>query len=161
MNGMRGSLVAMTPKRWQFRKDPEQMGTFQQWYAPEAKGKWEELDTTMYWEAQGLQDSRGNGYAGQAWYRAAVAVPPEAIGKPLRLAVGGLYGNELWTWINGRLANHRARLNARNAFDIDVSDYIRPGQTNHIALLVETLPADRNARGGLHRRVFLWSPKSE
>ena len=113
----------------------------------------------MYWEAQGLQDGHGYGYAGQAWYRAAVAVPAEAAGKPLRLAIGGLYGNELWTWVNGRLANHRTRLNARNPLDIDVSDYIRAGQTNHIALLVETLPADRNARGGLYRRVFLWSPR--
>ena len=161
MNGTRGSLLAMTPRRWQFREDPEQMGTFQQWYAPEAKGRWDVLDTTMYWEAQGRQDSRGYGYAGQAWYREAVAVPAEAAGKPVRLAIGGLYGNELWTWVNGRLANHRTRLNARNPFDIDVSDYIRPGQTNQVALLIETLPADRNARGGLYRRVFLWSPKSE
>ena len=158
MNGTRGDLVAMTPRHWQFRKDPEQIGTFEQWYAPEAKGKWSDLDTTMYWEAQGLQDSHGYGYAGQAWYRAAVEVPAQTAGKSVRLAVGGLYGNELWTWVNGRLVNHRSRLNARNPFDIDVSDYIRAGQTNQIALLVETLPADRNARGGLHRRVFLWSP---
>jgi hypothetical protein len=161
MNGTRGSLVAMTPRRWQFRKDPEQIGTFEQWYAPEAKGKWDDLDTTMYWEAQGLQDSRGHEYAGHAWYREALVVPAEAAGKPLRLSISELYGNELWTWINGRLADHRSRLNARNAFDIDVSDYVRPGQTNQIALLIDTLPADRNARGGLHRRVFLWSPKTD
>jgi hypothetical protein len=158
MNGTRGSLVAMTPRQWQFRKDPGQMGTFQQCYAPQAKGQWDNLDTTMYWEAQGLQDSQGYGYAGQAWYRTAVVVPAEAAGKPLRLAVAGLYGSELWTWVNGRLADHRARLNARNPFDINVSSYIRPGQTNQIAMLIEPLPADRNARGGLHRRVFLWSP---
>jgi hypothetical protein len=159
MNGDRGSLVAMTPRRWQFRKDPEQIGTFQQWYAPEAKGKWDTLDTAMYWEAQGLQDARGYGYAGQAWYRTTVEVPATATGKPLRLAVGGLYGNEEWTWINGRLVDHRTRLNTRIPFDIDVTSYIRPGQTNVIAVLVDTLPPDRNARGGLHRRVFLWSPK--
>jgi hypothetical protein len=159
MNGARGNLVAMTPRYWQFRKDPEQIGTFQQWYAPEAKGKWDNLDTTIYWEAQGLQDSRGYGYAGHAWYRTAVAVPAEAAERPLRLAVAGLYGSEVWTWINGRLADHRARLNARNPFDIDVSSHVIPGQTNHIALLIEPLPADRNARGGLHRRVFLWRPK--
>jgi hypothetical protein len=159
MNGARGSVVAMTPRRWQFRKDPEQIGTFQQWYAPEAKGRWDNLDTTIYWEAQGLQDSRGYGYAGHAWYRTAVAVPAEAAGRPLRLAIGGLYGSELWTWMNGQLVDHRTRLNARNPFDIDVSSYIRPGQTNHIALLIEPLPADRNARGGLHRRVFLWNHK--
>jgi hypothetical protein len=158
MNDERGRLVAMTPRRWQFRKDPEQFGTFQEWYAPAAKGRWDELDSTLYWEAQGLQDSQGHGYAGQAWYRTSVSVPATAAGKPLRLAFGGVYANELWTWINGGLVNHRARLNSRGSFDIDVTSYIRPGETNHIALLVETLPWDSNARGGLHRRVFLWSP---
>lgn len=113
----------------------------------------------MYWEAQGLQDSRGYGYAGQAWYRSTVSVPADAAGKPLRLAIGGLYGNELWTWINGRLVDHRARLNTRSALDIDVSSHIRPSQTNQIALLIESQRADQNARGGLYRRVFLLSPK--
>jgi Glycosyl hydrolases family 2, sugar binding domain len=158
MNGVRGSLVAMTPRRWQFRKDPDQIGTFDQWYLPEAKGGWAELDTTMYWEAQGLQDRRGYGYAGQAWYRTVVSVPAGAKGKSLRLAIGGLYGTEMWLWVNGLLAGHRAHVNARDPFDIDVTTWVHPGEANHIALLVETLPADRNARGGLHRRVFLWSP---
>jgi hypothetical protein len=158
INGERGRLIAMTPRRWQFRKDPEQLGTFQEWYSPETKGRWDELDSTMFWEAQGLQDSRGHGYAGQAWYRTSINVPTDATRKELRLCLAGIYGNELWAWINGRLVNHRTRFNSRNPFDIDVSSYIHPGETNQIALLIQTLPWDRNARGGLHRRVFLWSP---
>jgi hypothetical protein len=160
MNGQRGSLVAMTPRRWEFRKDPDQMGTFQQWYLPEAKGRWDNLDTALYWEAQGLQDNRGCGYDGQAWYRTALAVPADAPAQPLRLAIGGLYADEMWTWINGRLVDHRAHVNTRNPFDIDVSGHLLPGRTNQIALLLAPAPADRNARGGLHRRVFLWSPNS-
>jgi predicted amidohydrolase len=158
INGTRGRLVAMTSRRWQFQKDQSRMGTYQEWYTPNAKGKWQDLDTTMFWEAQGLQDSHGFGYDGHAWYRTSVAVPAEAAGKPLRLAIGGLYGSALWTWVNGRLLDHRERLNARNPFDIDLSGLVNPGQTNQIALLVEPLPSDRNARGGLHRRVFLWQP---
>ena len=115
----------------------------------------------MYWEAQGLQDSRGHGYAGRAGYRTAVNVPADAAGKSLRLCIGGIYGNELWTWINGRLADHRTRFNSRNPFDIDVSSYINPGATNQLALLLETLRSDLNARGGLHRRVFVWSPNDK
>lgn len=160
MNGTRGALVAMTPRRWDFRQDPDRIGTFEQWYAPDAKGKWSDLDSTMYWEAQRLQDQRGYGYAGHAWYRTAVFVPAGVANKPLRLAIGGLYGSELWLWVNGRLVEHRARLNARNPFDMDVTAHVRAGETNHLALLVEPLPTDRNARGGLHRRVFLWQPKS-
>jgi len=158
VKGRSGSLVAMTPRHWQFRTDPDKIGAFEQWYLPEAKGKWRDLDTTMYWEAQGLQDHRGYGFAGQAWYRTTVHVPTSAAGKPLRLTIGGLYGSEAWVWINGRLTDHRAKLNARNPFSVKVTEHIRAGETNHIALLVETLPADRNARGGLHRRVFLWTP---
>ncbi len=170
MNGERGNLVAMTPRRWEFRKDPDQMGTFEQWYLPDAgrdgalrrpHPRWENLDTALYWEAQGLQDRRGYGYAGQAWYRTAVTVPTDAAAKPLRLAVGGLYADEMWLWINGLLVDHRAHINSRNPFDIDVSGHVLPGQTNHVALLLQTQPADRNARGGLHRRVFLWSPKAD
>ena len=47
INGVRGSLVALTPRRWQFREDPEKIGEFQRWYAPDAKGRWEDLDTTV------------------------------------------------------------------------------------------------------------------
>lgn len=159
MNGPRGELVALTPRHWEFRKDPDRMGTFEQWYVPEAKGAWDKLDTTMYWEAQGLQDRRGYGYAGHAWYRTAVAVPAGATADSLRLALGGIYGSEFWLWMNGRLVEHRARFSARNPLDVDVSAHVRPGATNHLALLIEPLPADRNARGGLHRRVFLWSSR--
>ena len=158
MNGPRGNLIAMTPRRWQFREDPERIGVFQSWYAPGAKGRWENLDTTMYWEAQGRQDKRGYGYAGHAWYRTTFDVPAAASGRPLRLAIGGIYSVELWTWVNGRLVDHRIRQNTKNPFDLDVTPHIRPGQTNDVAVLIGTLPPDRNARGGLHRRVFLWSP---
>ena len=51
--------------------------------------------------------------------------------------------------------DHRTRLNARNPFDIDVSSYILPDQTNQIALLIEPLPADRNACGGDTREAQL------
>jgi hypothetical protein len=158
MNGVRGNLVALTPRRWQFRTDPERIGTFERWYAAGTGAEWETLDTTMYWEAQGKQDSRGYGYSGQAWYRTVVAVPAKAKGKQLRLSIGGLYGDELWTWINGRLLDHRSHFNSRDPLDIDVTPHVHPGETNRLALLVETLPGDRSPRGGLHRRVFLWSP---
>jgi len=158
-NGTAGRLVAMTPQQWQFRPDPEKIGEFQGWYEPDAKGQWEEMDITMYWEAQGRQDERGYGHSGHAWYRTAFEVPADADGKPLSLTIGGVYSVKLWTWVNGRLVDSRIRQNTKNPFDIDVTSNIRPGKSNSVAILIETLPPDRNARGGLHRRVFLWSPK--
>jgi hypothetical protein len=44
-------------------------------------------------------------------------------------------------------------------FDVDVSDLIRPGEKNSVAVLVDLEIPGRSVRGGLHRRVFLWSPK--
>lgn len=160
-NGTSGRLVAVTPRRWQFRKDLDKIGVFKGWYAPDAPGPWDELDATMYWEAQGLQDERGYGYSGHAWYRTRFEVPATAAGLPLRLTIGGIYSVKLWVWVNGQLLDHRQRQSTKNAFDLEVTSHIRPGQSNHIALLIETLPPDRNARGGLHRPVFLWSPRAD
>lgn len=158
VDGNKGSLVAMTPRVWDFRKDPEDMGTLEQWYLPNAPGSWKPLDITQYWEAQGLQDEHGYGYTGKAWYRTNVQVPSLDAGKPVMLTIGGLYSDKLWIWVNGLLINHRNRQNTREPFDVEVTPYIKPGANNHVAILLETLPPDRNARGGLHRRVFLWSP---
>jgi len=158
MNGVRGSLVALTPRRWQFRADPERIGQFERWYAADSQGKWEDVDSALYWEAQGRQDSRGYGYAGQAWCRTTVAVPAAAAGKEVKLAMGGLYGDEYWLWVNDRLVAHKMRPSTKTPIDVDVTGHLRAGQTNRLALLINTLPADRNARAGLCRRVFLWSP---
>lgn len=86
-------------------------------------------------------------------------MPASSRNKPLRLTVGGVYSTKLWLWINGVLVDHRVKQNPREPFDIDVTDRIRPGETNHFALLVQTEPPGRDPRGGLHRRVFLWTPK--
>lgn len=161
VDGTRGALAAMTPQAWQFRKDSKEEGIFGEWYLSGNGGKWDELDSTLYWEAQGMQDRQGYGYTGKAWYRVDVEVPSTVAGKPVSMCVGGMYSDKLWVWVNGRLTDHRFRQNTRNPFDIDITPFIRPGETNTIAFLVDTLPPDRNARGGLHRRVFLWSPKAD
>jgi hypothetical protein len=157
-NGTVGTLVAMTPREWQWRRDPEDIGVFHRWYLPGTDGKWADLDTALYWEAQGLQDEKGYGVTGKAWYRSDFEVAADAMGKPMTLTFGGVYSAELWVWVNDRLVDHRERQNTKEPFDIDVTRYVRPGETNHAAILIETLDPGRNARGGLHRRVFLWSP---
>jgi hypothetical protein len=157
--GRRGDLVTLLPERWQFRLDPEDIGVIYQWYLPGNDEAWDEIETTTYWQAQGYQDERGWGYSGNAWYRTSVAVPATAQDRGLNLAVGGVYSTNLWIWINGMLVDHRTGQNPRNPFDVDVTGHIRPGEVNHVAILVSTGPPDRNPRGGLHRRVFLWSPK--
>jgi beta-galactosidase/beta-glucuronidase len=149
----------MLPARWEFKTDPEDVGVIYQWYLPGSGAPWSEIDGTLYWELQGYQDLRGWAYTGKAWYRSQFAVPQQAAGKPLRLTVGGVYNTGLWIWVNGMLVDHRAKQDTRSPFDIDVTAYVRPGELNNVAVLVNTISADRSPRGGLHRRVFLWSPK--
>jgi len=157
--GERGELVVLLPRQWEFKRDPEDVGVFYQWYLPDQGGPWDMIDTTSYWQAQGHQDEKGWGYSGNAWYRTRFAVPETAKDKRLRLTVGGVYSTELWIWVNGILVEHRTGQNPRDPFDVNVTDHIRPGETNDMALLVSTGPPGRNPRGGLHRRVFLWSRK--
>jgi len=51
-----------------------------------------------------------------------------------------------------RLGHH----DIRTPIDIDISEVVRPGETNRVAILVKTEMPGRNPRGGLHRRSFLW-----
>jgi len=157
--GRKGELVALLPERWEFRLDPEDIGVIYQWYLLDSGEAWDEIDTTSYWQAQGYQDERGWGYSGNAWYRTSVAVPATVADSRLRLTVGGVYSTSIWIWINGVLVFHRTGQNPRDPFDLDVTNHIRPGETNHVAILVHTGEPGRNPRGGLHRRVFLWSPR--
>lgn len=164
--GGKGDLVAMFPRVWEFKTDPEDLGVIEQWYlggksaeeSNSAPTGWNSIDGTLYWEIQGYQDKRGWSRAARAWYCNQAVVPNDAQG-PLRLTIGGVYSSKLWIWINGMLVAHRAGQDSASPFDLDVTSHIRPGQANRIAILVNTISADRNPRGGLHRRVFLWRPK--
>ncbi|MBL7645634.1 MAG: DUF4838 domain-containing protein [Candidatus Hydrogenedentes bacterium] len=164
-HGPRGEMVALLPRAWDFKTDPKRLGTIEQWYLPGKAEGWEPIDTTYYWEAQGYQDKSGWGYWGDAWYRTAFDVPADLKGKPLWLAVSGVYNWGVWVWVNGTLREFEMTRHWRLGyqeetapFEIDVTDLIKPGERNDIAILVHTREPGRNPRGGLHGRVFLWSP---
>ena len=66
--------------------------------------------------------------------------------------------NEGWVWINGRYAGikrHSTWWHHNHAFELDVTDLIKPGQENTIAIRIRN-PSEI---GGLWRRGFFWSPK--
>ena len=166
INGVSGELVVMLPQKWEFKTDPKDIGVLYQWYLPNTGGRWDSIDTTLYWEAQGYQDEQGWGYWGKAWYRTGFTVPKEVEGKPLRLTLGAVYNEGVWIWVNGMFRRYeKTHLtksgypDERSPIDVDVTDLIRPGEVNTVAVLVNTPMPGRNARGGLHRRVFLWMPK--
>ncbi|MCC6446267.1 MAG: DUF4838 domain-containing protein [Armatimonadetes bacterium] len=158
-DGSQGGLVALLPRKWEFKTDPGEDGQIYRWYLPGKGIGWKEIDTALYWQAQGYQNRRGLGYGGQAWYRTVFDVPAGAKGKPLKLAFGGIYNQGLWIWVNGLLIDRRPSQDSSRPFDVDVTGHIKPGQQNSVAVLVNTPSASRSERSGLYRRAFLWSPK--
>ena len=172
-NGEEGQRIINLPRTWEFKKDPKDMGVLYQWYLPKHGDGWQPIDSTLYWEPQGHADEEGWGYVGKAWYRTEVEVPASAAGKPLILTLGGVYYGEdyeqgVWTWVNGRLIGPEAQqhhdmggLTGLKPIHIDVTHDIRPGEKNTVAVLVHTNHPARFPRSGMHRRSFLWSPKSD
>jgi hypothetical protein len=157
--GDKGRLVAMLPREWEFRPDPGDDGVIYQWYLPDVGGRWNDIDTTLNWQAQGYQDATGMSYWGKAWYRTSFNVPPEAEGKPLTLTFGGVYNSGIWIWLNGDLIDYRASQQSKQPFEVDVTGHLKAGQINTIAVLVNTGPPDREQRSGIYRRAFIWTPR--
>ena len=170
--GEQGERVADLPRHWEFKTDPRDIGVLDQWYLPGRGVDWQPIDSTLYWEAQGHADENGWPYVGKAWYRTQFDVPADAAGKPLKLTLGGVYyGNDyqrgVWTWVNGRLISpdkqrhhEMGGLTGLKPIHIDVTDDIRPGESNDVAVLVHTNHPARFPRSGMHRRSFLWSPRT-
>ena len=159
--GKNGELIAMLPRRWQFKPDAKDVGVLDRWYLPGRGEPWERIDVTTYWEAQGHQDAEGFGTWGKAWYRTRFQLSADAADRPLTLTLGAVYNRGLWVWVNGVLvAHHPEKHDVRTPLDIDVTRHLNPGRVNTVAILVNTPPPGRNPRGGLHRRVFVWSPRS-
>ncbi len=164
--GTKGELIALLPRTWDFKQDPEDRGVLQEWYLPGKVEGWKPIDTTLYWEAQGYQDKKGWNAPYMGWYRTSVDVPAEARGKTLRLTFGAIYNQGVWLWVNGTMRQFDVGTKGKLGFidditplEADVTDLIRPGETNQIAVLVDTEAPGRNPRSGIHRRAFLWSPR--
>lgn len=71
------------------------------------------------------------------WYRTTFQAPPALQGKRLLLTFKGInYAGEIW--VNGRLVGHTEGAFVRGMFD--VTDVLRPGQRNAIAVRVSPPP---------------------
>lgn len=158
--GKSGELIAMLPRQWEFKFDPKDMGVLYRWYLPDRGDRWDKIDVTSNWETQGHQEADGTSTWGKAWYRHTFELPASAAGKPLTLTFGAVYNRGVWVWVNGVLVAHNStKHDVRTPLDIDVTGHLKPGEKNTVAVLVNTPMPGRNPRGGLHRRVFIWSPR--
>ena len=149
--GKTGTLLAIAPRQAMFRTDPHEEGIFAGWQQPGLdEAGWALVDTTRPFYRQGYDDRRGYPYVGHIWYRLKLDVPAAAQGKKVMLCVPVVV-TEAWCWVNGHYVGHRPYQEAyvRPAeMELDVTEFVRPGQTNVIAIRVDTsLSAAQAAEG--------------
>jgi hypothetical protein len=163
-SGKTGDLVALLPQEAAFRTDPKDDGVFAEWHKPDlSEVDWKPILTTMPLYSQGYRDKSGRQYLGYAWYRLKVNVPASAAGRKITL-YAPVVETEAWCWVNGQYVGHRPY---REAFirpaqmEVDVTDAVRPGHENVIAIRVDTALAPAQAAAGLEGRLFLYSPRAK
>ena len=161
INGAEGELIAPLPMEMTFRRDPFNEGIIGGWHQPKFDDRsWGKENAYYTWDQQDPpEDQAGHDYDGLGWYRAKFDVPAKSKGRPMKFWCGGAI-NEGWVWINGKYAGHAPHhlwwSHNEHAFELDVTDLIKPGQKNTIAIRNHN-PWDI---GGLWRRGFFWSPKA-
>jgi len=160
--GEEGNLVAKLPERALFRTDPFDEGIAREWFAGDAAAAdWTPILTTEpFYLQEGQQDERGRPYVGQLWYRLRVDVPESIRGRKVVLYAPTVE-TEAWSWVNGQYVGHRSYREAyiRPAeMEFDVTEAIRPGESNLIAIRVGTGLSLAAAAGGLQSRLFLYAP---
>ena len=111
-------------------------------------GTWDQQDQP--------EDEAGHDYDGLGWYRTTLNVPAQFERRPIRFWCGGAI-NEGWVCITGEYAGYK-RHNIwwyhGHQFELDVTDLIKPGQEDTIAIRV----LNPSEIGGLIRHGFFWSP---
>ena len=117
---------------WEFKLDPQDQGPGSEGAAAFDR----KIVVPGAWQAQGVGEPRGtlrHDYAGPAWYRRTVAVPAAWRGKLVTLRIGGAH-RETTLFVNGQRIGEHQGFSA--PFTFDVTDAVRPGGENVIALRI-------------------------
>ncbi len=159
---------------WDFATDASGIGEAEKWYNPEVTlPKRIPLVVPGCWEAQGvggpgnsssvtpersIRPLRGS-YCGTAWYRKAVTLPKDWVGKQVWLKVGGVHAQG-WFWVNGKYIGHNACY--CGTYKYNITDLVNPGQRVVIAAKVRNdVPSRKGLMawierfGGLYRSMEL------
>ena len=117
---------------WDFDFDPDKIGQKEGWYTPEKEFD-SNINVPFCWESS-LSGIKNPDYKGQAWYRRTVSVDSSWTGKKIFLKFGAVDW-KCKLWVNGDLVGDH--IGGYNAFEMDVTEYMRPGESNVITLWVE------------------------
>ena len=149
-------VVCDVPREWRFRKDAERKGEGAGWDADKHDDSaWESIPIGIWWENAGHP-----GYDGLAWYRTTIHVPEAFRGRVIQTFFGAVDGDAT-LYVNGTLAGtHKLGENGKGwdeAFSLDISDHVRFGGDNTIAVAV----FDDAAYGGIWKTVRILSPRPD
>ena len=139
--------LAPVPLQWRFQVDPDDVGNRSSWFATEFDDReWRLIPIGNWWERAGFD------YDGVAWYRVSVEVPELPAGKRARLYFGAV-DESARVYVNGRFVGEHDRgwQGWEQRFSLDVTDVLRAGQPNLIAVRV----MDRCYGGGIWKSVKL------
>jgi hypothetical protein len=126
VDGSKGTLVAKTPLVWNFRRDVDDVGMKEGWEKQPVDlawwnglkqpatvadrqnnpGKWEQLRTDLYAQAQGIVTKDFQSFTGHAWYQTDIDLTAEQTRGKVHLRFPGLF-NECWLYVNGEQVAHR------------------------------------------------------
>jgi hypothetical protein len=164
-SGKDGDLVALAPKMAEFTLDEAGLGKDLGWHEPEFdRGKWSEIDTTKPFYLQSRPGGiavNGMPWVGKMWYVFEVDAPSSFKGRPIRVYTP-FVTCQAWVWINGEYAGARKYLDAYWSpapLDLDVTNRVKPGEKNTIAVWVGTGVNHTQATDGFLGRLLLYSPK--
>jgi hypothetical protein len=163
-SGKNGSLVAALPTQALLSVDPKDDGRFEGWFREDWNTKrWRPVSTTKPFYLQGYLQPDGRPYMGNLWYQFKVNVPASAKGQKV-LLYAPVVEAEAWTWVNGKYVGHRPyreTYERPNQMELDVSDAIRPGQSNLVTIRVSTAANPSALVGGLTSGLFFYTPRAE
>ena len=100
---------------------------------------WRKLDLPHDWSIEGIFDksyASSTGYlpGGIGWYRKSFSIPADEKNRKVFISFDGIYNNSE-VWINGKYLGKRP--NGYISFQYDLTPYIKPGNTNIIAVKVD------------------------
>lgn len=158
-SGMQAREVTSFNADWKFKKGPlpeQPLQLLSSW-----DQKWTDVSLPHTWNNVDMMTRHNNFYAGDAYYRKDFTVPADIKDKRLFVRFEGV-GQVADVYVNDQLVgNHKG---AYSAFAIDITDAVKPGQTNRMVVKadnsarVDVIPVNHSlfgVYGGIYRPVWL------
>ena len=117
---------------WKFAFDANEEGIENGWYSPDQEFEMN-INVPFCWESS-LSGIKDENYKGQAWYQRKVTVDESWEGQKMFLKFGAVDW-KCKLWVNGEEVGEH--IGGYNAFEFDVTDYLKAGEENTITLWVE------------------------